>query len=90
MFYITSGLSLVVISQNTQYRTLEMNLHICAEGRDGGKGEERKEVRKGRPREKIQSLGVLINYFTHFHKLKISLIVTRKGYHEKASMTITL
>lgn len=90
MFYITSGLHLVVISQSMQCRTLEMNIHIFAEGREGGKVEERKEVRKERWREGREAFGLFINYFTRFQKLKISLIVTRQGYHEKVSMNITL
>lgn len=90
MFYITSGLYIVVISQSTQCRTLEMTIHLFTEGRDGGKVEERKEVRKERWREGREAFGLFVNYFTLFQKLKTSFIVTRPGYHEKVSMNITL
>lgn len=90
MFYITTGLYLVVISQRTQCRTLETKIHIFTEGRDGGKMEEKKEVRKEKWREERKTFGLLINYFTLFQKLKISLIITRQDCHENISMNITL
>lgn len=43
-------------------------------------------MRKERWREEREAFGLFINYFTLFQKLKISLVVTRLGYHEKVSM----